>query len=433
LRLPRLRPDLSPFRDSRDLRLVVAGSFVSNLGAQATLVALPFQLYLLTHSALVVGLLGAAELVPLVSMALLGGAIADRMDRRRLLLLTQIGLVATSGGLAILPALGRPPVGVLYALGGLLAGFNSLQNVAISSLVPNLIDRPRLPRVLAVSYGLSALSMVMGPGLGGLLIAAIGVQAAYTVDAASCLAIVFTVLCIAAQPPLVVGDQPRVLASIAEGLRYVRGNRALVGSFAIDLVAMTFGMPRALFAVLAVSVFHAGAAGTGALYAAVPAGATIAALLTGWINHARRLGVIVIWAVAVWGAAVSLAGLMGSLWPAVALLAVAGAADSVSAVCRSTINQTVTPDAMRGRMSAAFSLVVTGGPRLGDVESGGVAGAAGVRFSVVSGGLLCMLGVVVIALAFPALRHYDTQDWTSAPSADITDRIGEALEAVELT
>ncbi|MFL5860688.1 MAG: MFS transporter [Solirubrobacteraceae bacterium] len=433
MRLPHLRPDLSPFRDSRDLRLVVSGSFVSNLGAQAALVALPFQLYLLTRSALLVGLLGAVEVVPLVTMALLGGAIADRMDRRRLLLLTQFGLVATSAALAVLAAGGRPPVAALYALGGLLAGFDALQNVAISALVPNLINRPRLPRVLAVTYGLSALSMVLGPGLGGLLIGAFGVQAAYTVDAVSCLAIVFTVMLIAPQRPIVIAEQPQVLASIAEGLRYVFSNRALVGSFAIDLVAMTFGMPRALFAVLAVSVFHAGAAGAGALYAAVPAGATVAALLTGWINHARRLGLVVIWAVAVWGAAVSLAGVMRSLWPAVALLAVAGAADSVSAVCRSTINQTVTPDHMRGRMSAAFSLVVTGGPRLGDVESGAVAGAAGVRFSVVSGGLLCMLGVAVIALTFPALRHYDTHDWRSAPDGAPGRRTGEALQTVELT
>ncbi len=409
---------------------MVTGSFVSNLGSQATLVALPFQLYLLTRSALVVGLLGAVEIVPLVSLALLGGAIADRMDRRRLVLLTQIGLVVTSGALATLPALGRPPVAALYVLGGLLAGCNSLQNVALSAMIPNLIDRPRLPRVLAVSYGLSALSMVMGPGLGGLLIAAVGVQGAYTVDAVSCLAIVFTVLFISAQPPLVVGEHPPVFAAIAEGLRYVRGNRALVGSFAIDLVAMTFGMPRALFAVLAVSVFHAGAAGTGALYAAVPAGATVAALLTGWINHARRLGMIVIWSVAVWGAAVALAGLMRSLWLAVALLAVAGAADSISAVCRSTINQTVTPDNMRGRMSAVFSLVVSGGPRLGDIESGSVAGAAGVRFSVVSGGLACMAGVVAIVLAFPALRAYDTQDWTSAPTAEAGERVAETVEAL---
>ena len=433
MRLPRLRPDLSPFRDSRDLRLVVGGSFVSNLGAQATLVALPFQLYLLTRSALLVGLLGAAEVVPLVAMALLGGAVADRMDRRRLLLLSQGGLVATAGALALLPVAGPPAVPVLYVLGGLLAGFNALQNVALSALVPNLTDRERLPRVLAVSYGLSALSMVLGPAVGGVLIAVFGVQAAYSVDAVSCLAVVFTVMLIAPQPPIFAGAHPPVLASIAEGLRYVLGNRALVGSFAMDLVAMTFGMPRALFAVLSVSVFHAGAAGTGALYAAVPAGATVAALLTGWINHARRLGVVVIWAVAVWGVAVALAGLMRSLWPAVALLAVAGAADSISAVCRSTINQTVTPDHMRGRMSAAFSLVVTGGPRLGDIESGSVAGAAGVRFSVVSGGLLCLLGVAVIAVAFPALRHYDTHDWTSAPDGRAPAGVAEALQAVELT
>jgi MFS family permease len=190
-----------------------------------------------------------------------------------------------------------------------------------------------------------------------------------------------------------------------------------MGSFAIDLVAMTFGMPRALFAVLSVSVFHAGADGTGVLYAAVSAGATVAAMLTGWIRHARRLGVIVIWAVLVWGAAVAVAGLMSSLWLAAALLALAGAADSVSAVCRSTINQSVTPDHMRGRMSSVFSLVVTGGPRLGDIESGAVAGAAGVRFSVVSGGLACLVGVAAIVVAFPALARYDTRDWIEPEEA----------------
>ena len=208
-----------------------------------------------------------------------------------------------------------------------------------------------------------------------------------------------------------------VLRSIADGLRHVRGNRALMGSFAIDLVAMTFGMPRALFAVLSVSVFHAGAGGTGVLYAAVSAGATVAALLTGWIRHARRLGVIVIWAVLLWGAAVAVAGLMSSLWLAAALLALAGAADSVSAVCRATINQSVTPDHMRGRMSSVFSLVVSGGPRLGDIESGTVAGAAGPRFSVVSGGLACLAGVAAIVVAFPALARYDTRDWIEPEQA----------------
>jgi MFS family permease len=180
-------------------------------------------------------------------------------------------------------------------------------------------------------------------------------------------------------------------------------------------VAMTFGMPRALFAVLAVSVYHAGAGGTGLLYVAVALGATVAAALSGWIGHARRLGVICIWAVVVWGVAIAAAGLMGSIWLAATMLAIAGGADSISAVCRSTINQTVTPDRMRGRMSSVFGLVVTGGPRLGDVESGTVAGVAGVRFSVVSGGLACLIGVVAIVVAFGPLVRYDTEDWLQAP------------------
>jgi MFS family permease len=213
----------------------------------------------------------------------------------------------------------------------------------------------------------------------------------------------------APQPPQVqVGADPvRIRESIADGLRFVRGNQALMGSFAIDLLAMTFGMPRALFAVLSLTVYHAGAEGTGLLYAAVSAGATVAALTTGWLGHARRLGRIVIGAVVVWGLAIAAAGAMASLWPAVALLAVAGAADSVSAVCRSTINQTVTPDHMRGRMSSVFSLVVASGPRLGDVEAGSVASAVTPRFSVASGGLACVGAVAVVAVAFPELAAYD--------------------------
>jgi MFS family permease len=414
---PRLTPDLSPFRDSRDLRLVVIGDFISGMGAQAALVALPYQLYVDTHSALLVGLLGAVELGPLIAMALLGGAIADRMDRRRLLALDQIGVFLAAGGLAVAAFIGDPAVVTLYVLGGLLAGFAALQSVAQAAIIPNLVERERLPAALALNYGLSTLTQVLGPGLGGVLIAVLGVQAAYAVDAVGCLSVVVTALSIAPQPPQGVATHDNMLRSIAEGLRYVRANRALMGSFAIDLAAMTFGMPRALFAVLSVSVYHAGAGGTGVLYAAVSAGATVAALLTGWIRHARRLGVIVIWAVLLWGAAVAVAGLMSSLWMAAALLALAGAADSVSAVCRATINQSVTPDHMRGRMSSVFSLVVTGGPRLGDIESGTVAGAVGVRFSVVSGGLACLVAVAAIVLAFPALARYDTADWIEPEEA----------------
>jgi MFS family permease len=163
-------------------------------------------------------------------------------------------------------------------------------------------------------------------------------------------------------------------------------------------------------------VYHAGAAGTGVLYSAVSAGATVAALTTGWLAHARRLGVVVVWAVIAWGGAIALAGVAGSLWLAAALLATAGAADSVSAVCRTAIIQSITPDHMRGRMSAVYSLVVTSGPRLGDIESGAVAGAAGVRFSVISGGLACLAGVAVVLVAFPALVRYDAEQWTGAPA-----------------
>jgi MFS family permease len=170
---------------------------------------------------------------------------------------------------------------------------------------------------------------------------------------------------------------------------------------------MTFGMPRALFAVLSVSVYHTGASGTGLLYASVAAGATVAALTTGWLGQVRRLGLIVIWAVVAWGAAIALVGLAGSLWVAAGCLALAGAADSVSAVCRQIINQSVTPDALRGRMSSVFSLVVTSGPRLGDIESGAVAAATSARFSMTSGGLACVAGTALIVLAFPELAAYD--------------------------
>jgi MFS family permease len=371
-------------------------------------VALPFQIYVQTHSALLTGLLGAAELGPLVAMALLGGALADRMDRRRLLLLDQIALVTVAAALCVAALLGDPPVLVLYVLGGLLAGFGALQNVARTAIVPNLVMRADMPAALAITFGLYQLTMVFGPGLGGLLIAAAGVECAYAVDALSCLALVVALRGLGPQLPARLDAAPvRIRRSIADGLSFVRRSPALLGSFAIDLSAMTFGMPRALFPVLAVSVYGAGAAGTGLLFAAVSVGAAVAALTTGWLDGARRLGLVTIAAVCVWGLAIAGAGFAGSLWPAAALLAVAGAADSVSAVCRSVINQTVTPDAMRGRMSSVFSLVVTSGPRLGDIEAGVVASLTSVRMSVVSGGLACVAGALVVAAAFPALVAYD--------------------------
>jgi MFS family permease len=212
-----------------------------------------------------------------------------------------------------------------------------------------------------------------------------------------------------------VQEQPPVRQSIAEGLRFVRANNALSGSFAIDLVAMTFGMPRALFAALSLSVYHAGASGAGLMYAAVAVGGTIAVFTAGWIAHANRLGRIVIGAVLAWGASIALAGSMHSIAPALLFLVLAGLADGVSSVCRATINQTVTPDSLRGRMSAIYTLVVTSGPRFGDIESGAVAGVSSARFSVVSGGIACLVAVGAIILRLPALAAYGMEPEAELP------------------
>src|SRR5437762_2871806 len=219
----RLTADTTALRESRDLRLLVLGNFVSGMGTQAALVALPYQVYVQTHSALKTGLLGAAELGPLVAMALVGGALADRADRRRLLLLDQVALVAVSAALCALAIAGSPPLAVLYVLAGLLAGFGAIQNVTRSAIVPNLVEPARLHSALAVNFVLYQLTMVIGPAIGGLLIAAGGVEVAYGVDALSCFAMVFALIGMRPQLPHDDGSQrPSIGRSIADGLRFVR-------------------------------------------------------------------------------------------------------------------------------------------------------------------------------------------------------------------
>jgi MFS family permease len=414
--LRRIAVDVRPLRDSRDFRLLTIGSIVTGLGTQAGLVALPYQVYVVTRSPFLTGLLGLVELFPLMTASLFGGAIADRFDRRRLLLFTQIALVAVSAGLAATSfASSKPPVWLLYLLAGALAGASSVERVTRAAIVPNVVSEGRLRAALSLTFGLYQLTMVVGPAVGGVLIAALGVKWVYAIDGISCLGMAAAAWAMAPQAPIGAEEHEPVLQSIRTGLKFVGRSQALVGSFVIDLCAMTFGMPRALFPVLSLTVFHAGASGTGAMLAAVSAGATVAALTTGWLEHARWLGRIVLGAVTVWGLAIAAAGFMNTLWPALVLFAVAGAADSVSAVCRSTISQSLTPDHMRGRMSSVFSLVVASGPRLGDVESGTVASLSTPRFSVVSGGLACVASVAVVAVLFPQLAMYDGN--VSAPVA----------------
>ncbi|HET7429294.1 MAG TPA: MFS transporter [Gaiellales bacterium] len=404
--------DTSALRESRDYRLLVLGGFVSGLGSQVTLVALPFQVYLLTHSSFMVGLIGLVELAPFIAFGLVGGALADRVDRRRLLLLSQVGMLITSAGLALGAAHGSPPLALVFALAALAAGGSAIDRPTRAAIVPNLVGPARLRSAISFNYGLFQLTVVIGPAVGGIVIAAFGLTWAYTLDVVTFLAMIASVLLISPQPPAQApeGGHEPFLRSVTSGLRFAAERGELMGSFVIDILAMTFGMPRALFPALSLTLYHAGATGVGLLYTALSAGAVVAAFTTGWLTRARRLGRITVFAVLLWGIGIALMGLTSSLVVAMACLCVAGAADSVSAVCRSTILQTATPDRMRGRMSSVFTLVVAGGPRVGDVESGSVAAAVGTQASVVLGGLACIAGLLPVVLAFPAFWNYDEGD-----------------------
>jgi MFS family permease len=406
--LRNLVTDIRPLRASRNFRLLMLGGLITGIGTQATLIALPYQIYVRTHSAFLTGLLGAAELGPLILASLYAGALADRMDRRKLLLLCQIALSALAGILGLVTWLTTPAVWELFVLAAFIAGASAVERVSRSAIVPNTVTPDHLKAALSMSFGTMQVTMVVGPAIGGLVITYFGLAVPYFVDAISVLGMVFAAWALSPQPS---PDHPRAstVRSITSGLSFVSRLQGLMASFVIDLLAMTFGMPRALFPILSIEIYHTGATGSGLLNSAVAVGATIAALTTGWLGNARRLGRIVLGAVAVWGLAIAAAGFMTSLWPAAVLFALAGAADSVSAVCRTTITQTLTPDVLRGRVSAVFSLVVASGPRLGDVESGSVASVTSPRFSVVSGGLACLVSVVVIAVFMPGLAAYDTE------------------------
>jgi len=405
---PRLLADLTPLRASRDFRLLFAGAGVSQLGRQLTVVAVPYQVYLLTRSSLAVGMVGLASVVPLVSLSLAGGAIADAVDRRKLLLVTQLLSAATSAGLALNAASGSPRLWPIYVLAALSAGLAGVDLPTRNAMVPRLVGRELFGSAAALAQIQFQLGQVAGPALAGVVIAQVSLAAAYWVDVASFAAAVATVALIAPQPPDSGGTRAS-LASIGEGLRYLKGRRLLVSTFLIDIDAMVFGMPRALFPALATGLYGGGAATVGLLYAAPGAGALLGALLTGWVGRVRRQGLAVVVAVVAWGGAVAAFGLAPWLPLGLALLALAGAADVISAVFRNTILQLSVPEALRGRLSSVHIAVVTGGPQLGDAEAGAVAALTSARTSVVSGGLACILGVVLLVRLVPELARYDAR------------------------
>jgi predicted MFS family arabinose efflux permease len=401
----RLFIDVTPLRRSRDLRFLTGGELVSVLGNQLTTVAVPYQVYQLTHSSLVVGLVSMTQLFPLIAGSLLGGSVADAMDRRRVLMLAQVLMAVCSAGLAVNADLG-PSLWPLFVLPAVAAGFSGLDSAGRNAIVPNLVRRSEISTANAIFQTLFQLGQVAGPALAGLLLAGAGVRFVYWLDVATFGVALVALFMISPQPaPAGAAGHRPGLRSILEGLRFVRGRQEIQGAYLIDINAMVFGMPRALFPALATTVFGGGAATLGFLYAAPGAGALVGALTTGWVGRIQRQGLAVIVAVIGWGLAVTCFGLVSWLPLALVLLAAAGWADVISAVFRSTIIQLAVPDALRGRLAGLQIAVVTGGPRLGDLESGVVATAFGDAVSVVSGGLACIAGALVLARLLPSFRR----------------------------
>jgi MFS family permease len=398
--------DVAPLRHDRDFRLLWAGQLISGAGRQVTVVALPFQLYVLTGSTLAVGLLALVQLVPIVLFALGGGAMADAVDRRRLLLATQAGLALTSLALMGLALVPDAPLLAYYVVAFVAAGLGAIDQPARSSAVPRLVPRERLPAAIALNQlGFQAMAVV-GPLVGGLLLATVGVAAAFLFDAVTFLAAIVALLLIAPIPPHPDAARPS-LQTVIEGLRFVRRRRIVLSTFVVDFVAMVFGMPSSLFPALALDVFRVGPAGVGLLAAAPAAGALVGALFTGWVGRARRPGRAIIWSVAAWGLAITAFGLAtGTFALALLFLAIAGAADLFSAVLRSAVVQLETPDELRGRVVGVHILVVTSGPRLGDAEAAAVAAIAGPQFAVVSGGILVLVGLAAVVRRFPELSRW---------------------------
>jgi len=405
-RLGRLLADVGPLRDSPLYRGLFAGQTVSAMGTQITAIALAYQVYALTRSTFDVGLLGVAVLVPLVLVGLLGGSLVDAVDRRRLVLITSSVMATSSVLLAVQAFTGAARVWPLYLLAALTGGASALDQPARSTFIPRLLGTEQVAAASALGQLSMNLSLTGGPLLGGLLIAGPGLGWAYSVDAVSFAAALAAVVRLPAMRPDGASVRPGLRAT-AEGLAWVRRHPVVMMTFLVDIDAMVFGMPRALFPAMAATRYGGGGTTLGLLSAAPAVGAVVAAVLSGPLSRVGRQGRGVLVSVAVWGAAIAGFGLTGSLGAGLGFLAVAGAADMVSGVFRSTILLTAAPDELRGRLQGVFFVVVAGGPRLGDVESGSAASLVGLGPAAWSGGLLCLAGLAALALAVPAFARYD--------------------------
>jgi len=399
---------IAPFRRQ------VLGQGTSFIGAMLTQVAVPVQVYALTGSSLQVGLVGLVGLLPLVGFGLWGGAVADAVDRRLLYLIASVGGWLMTVGLLGQTALGLGNVPLILLLVAVQSGFFAVASSARGAIIPRIVPVELVPAANTLTFTVGSVGQVAGPLIAGVLVTQRhGFEYAYGVDAILFTLALYAALRLPSIPPDHGAGAPG-LRSVFDGLAFIVVRPVLLMSFVVDIVAMVLAMPRALYPEVAHERWHGN---VGPLYAAIAIGAVLAGLSSGWIGRIRRQGVALTCAIVGWGLCVTVAGLAHALWLAVAMLAVAGAADLVSAVYRQTILQTYAPDQMRGRMQGVFVVVVAGGPRLGDLRAGATASVTGVTASWVGGGLLCAVGVLVAALLVRPFWRYDTAVPASQPAA----------------
>jgi MFS family permease len=397
--------DTRPLATPAYKRLLI-GQGTSFVGSMLTQVAVPVQVYTISRSSLYVGLVGLAGLVPIVVFGLYGGAIADAMDRRVLYFWSSVGTWAVTLALLVQTLLGLRSVGLILGLVAVQSAAFAIASSTRGAIIPRIVAEELVPAANTLSFTIGNVGQVVGPLFAGLLVTrAHGFAYAYGLDALLFTAALYSALRLPAIPPD--GTAPRLgLRSVADGLRFIATRPVLIMSFAVDIAAMVLAMPRALFPAAADARFHGQ---VGPLYAAIAIGAVVAGLSSGWIGRVRRQGVALVVAIVCWGGAVALSGLAHALWLAVGLLALAGAADLVSAVYRQTILQTYAPDEMRGRMQGVFIAVVAGGPRLGDLRAGATAAATSTTFSWVGGGVACMAVVAVAGFMVRPFWRYDAK------------------------
>lgn len=400
--------DAGPLRRHRDFRLLWIGQGVSLVGASITEVAVPFQVYQLTHSTLLVGLISGAELVPMLVLGLAGGLLADARDRRTMVIASEVAFAVVSFALLLNSLQRHPSVAAIFVLAAMSAALFAIQRPSLDALLPRLVSPAEIPAASALNSIRGTAGMILGPALAGILIAAAGLPYAYAIDVLAVAISLVALLMMRAVPPPLDADGPS-LRRLAEGFRYAWSRQELVGTYLVDIAAMLFGMPLALFPAIAERL--GGASVLGLLYAAPAVGALLLSLTSGWNARVHRHGLALVWAATGWGLAIIAFGFATSVPVALFFLALAGGADMASGLFRQAIwNQTI-PDNLRGRLAGIEFLSYTSGPALGGVESGAVAALFGVQFSVVSGGVLCVVGVLALTAVLPRFRNYDYREW----------------------